>query len=382
MFGKFDEKTALDLAVKEGHLDCVRLLIKKGATVDVRMVYAAARGGHVACLEAVLQHVDTNELYFTSWSMHHPECLKLVLEKCSPINEDRLTQGLVSAACSSPPCVPIFLLYGANANGIASGERRTVLMCSMESASPDTVELLLKSGADPNATDASGRTPLFYAADEGREDLLDMLLKYGADVSIVDNFGGTVLMRATDPKFLNKVLEIGGVDVNAQDVETGRTALDLAITDVACMEVLLKHGATIGKNALIDAARYGSVTAVEFLLDRGAEVNVANDNGDTPLILACQYRSCDSMKSINLLVGLGAEVDAANKQGRTALMCAAARGDRQTVQLLLSRGADVDAVDEKGWTALLEAAMNGAAQCIELLQSKAKAAQKKRKRSA
>lgn len=69
---------------------------------------------------------------------------------------------------------------------------------------------LIKSGADVNAKNKQGRTPLYYALHgqgvlEGKEELILTLLKNGADVNVKDNDGKTIFERATDPS-IKKIL--------------------------------------------------------------------------------------------------------------------------------------------------------------------------------
>lgn len=56
------------------------------------------------------------------------------------------------------------------------------------------VELLLKHGADPNARDKDGRTPLHYVAFNGHVEIVKVLLEHGADPRIADN-GGAYSLR-------------------------------------------------------------------------------------------------------------------------------------------------------------------------------------------
>lgn len=55
----------------------------------------------------------------------------------------------------------------------------------------DLVEYLLKKNADPNSTDATGSTPLFWAVKFGNKELIELLLKYKADKSKKDSMGMT-----------------------------------------------------------------------------------------------------------------------------------------------------------------------------------------------
>ena len=90
----------------------------------------------------------------------------------------------------------------------------------------ETVETLIKAGADVNAKKYSGRTALMWAAFNNYKEVMDALIRAGADVNTKDERGHTVLMYATfnNNKETVDALIRAGADVNAKD-ENGRTAL-------------------------------------------------------------------------------------------------------------------------------------------------------------
>ena len=94
-------------------------------------------------------------------------------------------------------------------------------------ANKETAELLIAKGADINAKDDTGGTPLFWAALEGNEEVAELLIKQGADVNAEGPKGWTALHWAVAMAQKKSVeLLIGeGADVNAKDVIYG-TPLD------------------------------------------------------------------------------------------------------------------------------------------------------------
>ena len=93
------------------------------------------------------------------------------------------------------------------------------------------------------------------------------------------------------------------------------------------------------------------------------EINAA-DWWSMPMLLAAQngHQQC-----ISALLEEGADVDAANEQGETALIRAAKQGHEVCVVELISAGADVDSADEDGWTPLMRAAQHGHEKCVAVL---------------
>ena len=139
---------------------------------------------------------------------------------------------VLSAAAGDPPTLGTTELHAAaGASGVVE------------------VEVLLKAGADVNAKDKDGDTPLHAAAgDNSSPAVLEVLLKAGADVNAKDADGNTPLHGAAFNNSSPEVLEVllkAGADVNAKDT-IGRTPLHAAAFNnpsPAVLELLLKAGA-------------------------------------------------------------------------------------------------------------------------------------------
>ncbi|MCS6777395.1 MAG: ankyrin repeat domain-containing protein [Chloroherpetonaceae bacterium] len=98
----------------------------------------------------------------------------------------------------------------------------------------------------------------------------------------------------------------------------------------------------------LDAVLRGDTTAVQHMLNAGANIEARNDSGRTALALAA-LKSNETM--VLLLLDRGANVNARDPAGMTPLMWAAFGGNPRIVQALLDRGADVHARDAQGGTA-------------------------------
>jgi formylglycine-generating enzyme required for sulfatase activity len=116
---------------------------------------------------------------------------------------------------------------------------------------------------------------------------------------------------------------------------------------------------------LIRAAEQGNAEVVKRLLSAGANVNVRDPDGWTPLLRAAVGGHLAVAK---IFIEAGADVNAANPDGNTPLMGAALAGNKELVQLLLQKGAKPDAKNQKGLTALTFAQQKGYAEVVKFLR--------------
>jgi ankyrin repeat protein len=97
-----------------------------------------------------------------------------------------------------------------------------------------------------------------------------------------------------------------------------------------------------GNTALIIAINRSDEQWTGFMLNKGADPNLAGKGGDTPLIAASRV---GFQNAIEWLLGLGAKVDGANKMGETALIIAVQQRETPVVRMLLNAGANPDKTD-------------------------------------
>jgi ankyrin repeat protein/mono/diheme cytochrome c family protein len=198
---------------------------------------------------------------------------------------------------------------------------------------------LLKSGADVQARDELGNTPLLAAALNADAAVFELLLQAGADLNTTNQAGATPLMRAATFEDKARRLVEKGADI--------------------------KPRSRLGNTALILAARkFGNSRTVRLLLDRGADPNAKNVFGATALMAAA---SAGDAETVRALLDRGADVNAKPNMdpngfawggGRTALMWAAFQGNEPLIRLLLERGAKVNDFVVIG-SALSQAAWGG-----------------------
>ena len=192
---------------------------------------------------------------------------------------------------------------------------------------------LIELGADVNAKDNSGKTPLF---DCKNTETAELLISKGVDVNARDDIGRTPLFGCRNTE-LAELLISKGADVNARDNDGKTPIFDCEDTETA--ELLISKGADV--NVRDDIGRtplFGcwNTEIAELLISKGADVNARDNSGKTPLF------DCKDTETAELLINNGANVNARDNIGRTPLF-----GCRNTelAELLISKGADVNAKD-------------------------------------
>ncbi|XP_070176015.1 ankyrin-3-like [Littorina saxatilis] len=244
--------------------------------------------------------------------------------------------------------------------------------CKSPTASADITRLLLNAGADVNAQDRLGRTPLHYAAWNGNTETLRRLIHHEADLNATDNEGRTPLRRAYTASrpgiIITQLVEAGA--------ETGRVHQAVVRGDVDALMTLLQQGADVnqldtsmGCSPLHAACLMGRTDIVTWLTQHGAHVNAVDDRKRTPLHIVCAAGQTHVARQ---LIDEGADVNARDKSHSTPLHVAANKGNIEIVVCLLEHGAQVDATADYEITPLHTAYRNGhteTAQC--LLQHKA-----------
>ena len=274
--------------------------------------------------------------------------------------------------------VQTLLEMGANPNA-KDDNGWTPLHWAAQEGHVDVVRVLLERGANPNAKDEYGDTPLHNAAQKGHVEIVKLLLERGANPNAKNNYGWTPLHRAAQEGYFNivELLLERGANPNAKNND-GRTPLHIAAQKghVEIVKLLLKRDADpnakdeYGDTPLHIAAYKGYFNIVELLLERGANPNAKDEYGDTPLHIAAQKGHVEIVKL--LLLERDADPNAKNNYGWTPLHYAvfhyaAFSGHVEIVKLLLKRGADPNAKNNFGLTPLRIAAQEGHVDVVRVL---------------
>lgn len=183
-----------------------------------------------------------------------------------------------------------------------------------------------------DAVDKWGNTPLINACQEGDLAKLKSLLKQRANPNIARQSDGNAPLHI-----------ITGLD-GEQALPAGESLLFI--------NALIQSGANVnlankeGKTPLMLTC---VPTEIDALVKAGAQVNLQDRNGQTALMAAAQQNRTEAVMK---LLQCGASLNVQDKQGKTALMLAAEAGNTETVELLMKSGANVRLKDKNGYTAL------------------------------
>ena len=200
------------------------------------------------------------------------------------------------------------LLLAVNTTALAqiapsAGERAgyTGLFAAAARGDPTEIARLAKAGADTGARDGHGRTPLHVAAFAGERDAMRALVAAGVDPNALENDRYdivTITAVANDLPTLKAALELGGSAKNVTSRYDGTALIAAAhLGHVEIVRELIRAGApldhvnNLGWTALIESIVLGDggknhTDTLRALVDAGANVNIPDGSGSTPLRLA------------------------------------------------------------------------------------------------
>jgi len=253
------------------------------------------------------------------------------------------------------------LLMASAATGVEP-DANASLIAHSQRGDAQTLADLLRQGADPNSISRVGKSALLSAAGGGHVEVMQLLVDAGADVNAKTSFGSSPLIEAATARnsqataILLKAGAAPDADALGQAAWLGRkdTALLLLDAGVApsaglaraaqggnleIVQLLLDRGANLadrlegGSSALHLAALQGGLPTVRLLLKRKADPNALDDNDNTPLHKAIYGHG--ELEVIQALVAAGARLDLANDEGLTPVRVASIRGERRLYDWLV-----------------------------------------------
>ena len=352
------ERTPLHLAAACGRIALLQALLARGCDPDTRdrdgrtPLFAALEHGTQALpvVRALIAHGANPE----AADMHGETPLGRALEHPAverwldwrdwprPLRALRPEDLPAAAAAGAPVAVQRLLELGF-AVDTRDEQGASALLRACGAGHREIAAHLLDAGADPALAARSGVTPLAAAVAARRESTVGLLLehKVAPDQRLPNE--ATALMVAAAmgyPEIIEQLLD-AGAEVNAVDAG-GRSALH------AAAQFGFEHNDSLRARRLFDG-----------LLKRGADINLADGEGKTPLLLLLGAHlrpgsDCDPTHIgalVPLLLEAGARVEHADQRGVTALHACAMHALLPPARVLLSRGADRSAADAFGRSA-------------------------------
>ncbi|EXF76523.1 hypothetical protein CFIO01_06447 [Colletotrichum fioriniae PJ7] len=384
----------LYLAAREGTLPMVKFLVERGADVNVRTIakgltplygatlqsrpevveYLLSKGADVTIpskarnwspLEgaydypAVMVHLVTKAwpppdyhrvaefgdtqctALFLAATYGKTESVRLLLKHGDPdieftpssdIEKEKTnTRGYTALAVASlyshTDIVRLLLEHGANVDHRIPGTGLTPLHLAH---SGDTLAVLLEYGADKEAKDDNGYTPLFYAVTKQDSNLTRRLVNAGADFEATDNWGHTALLNALvygEQKSREencRYLISQGAPVNAKGQD--------------------RYGSTVHR-----CCRFGEVEEVALILELGGDAGLWYGMQGTLLEAACNNVNKNDLAVVRYLVEQkGIDINGPGSYLRSAMGEAFRSGDESLIRYLLEKGGSFDTLDGNG----------------------------------
>tara|TARA_B100001123_G_scaffold352041_4_gene403341 strand:- start:9359 stop:10933 length:1575 start_codon:yes stop_codon:yes gene_type:complete len=321
-------QTALMWAAAEGHSDVVKLLINAGANVQSRTSdpppdpNARMRPRRPSKFANPKSSLAANQFTALLFAVRNGNMnsVKYLLQAGADVNTasaDGMSPLVLATVRGWPSVAHMLLEHGANPNAASSGytalhwaagswetelttasitpagTNEWTRVAGLTDGKLDLVRALLAHGADPNAriqqtpsrvgssknpplAELEGASPFLLAALAGESEVMRLLAEHGADLGLMTTSNGTPLMAAAG---LGRVM--GEVSVpDSHVLEATKVLVELeALGDVDAVD-------SLGNTALHYAAYFKRTGIVQLLAEHGANLNLPNKYGETPLWLS------------------------------------------------------------------------------------------------
>jgi ankyrin repeat protein len=251
----------------------------------------------------------------------------------------------------------------------------TPLMLAVWRDEIDIVRLLLSKGEEVNARSEDGHTALSRAAWKGRLDMVDILLQAGAHIEIGNDASTSPLILAANYghkevllRLIQKYIDLhGAISLFDKDLYTGCGQVCGEIVEMIVesgVAFKIEENKQLSSALLMVAAFNGKSNLVDILLMYGADINVTDEAGRTPLMLVAESGHKEIVENF---LQKNAEVDIQDKQGRAALSFAAQSGNSEIVALLINAGSNIQIRSKYGNTPLILATDAGHEEIVRQL---------------
>mmetsp|Transcript_21250 Transcript_21250/g.55281 ORF Transcript_21250/g.55281 Transcript_21250/m.55281 type:complete len:965 (-) Transcript_21250:169-3063(-) len=313
-------QNALFQAASQGNTELIEKLLQCGANID-------GQDGQGLPLAIAAKN-------------HHLPAVKLLVSKGAKVNVE--ARPLIMAIDDSNVDIALYLLEaGADPHYPCKGGQNALWRASYHGYT-SLVRALLAKGADVGG-DKEAAAPIIVAAQNGHLEVIKVLVEAGADVNS-ENGKTTVLASAVENdryECVEYLLDRGAIP-KAPD-SSPLTPLDRAFVNDHVREemivLLVRHGATLHKDVpLMCLAARKSVKAVQLLQQEGFNLSVVAADGNTPLHFAVTRN--ETTEVIRYLAEQGCDLEAKNEDGMSPLFLAVVNEQDKSVAALFGVGAD------------------------------------------
>ncbi|KAK0391494.1 hypothetical protein NLU13_0995 [Sarocladium strictum] len=340
----------LFFAASLGSLNVARAILQKGARVDQRNTSGqpyfvdVVAGGNLVGINFLMENGANPD--------------------CSSISGRPVI--VLAAKKNNLALVKMLIDFGAKVN-VTDMTGGSLLSVAATKGDPAMVDLLLEHGADPNGRTVNGTAVMIEAIQKGKADLAIKLLQAGADPNAWDLTGQAAIIpalkdnRASAEKKLELVRTLlqAGADVHATTLGGSIPCIWLAVESgsLEMTELLLRHGANPSAmrqdvTLLMHAVEKDETALAKLLIKSGADVNLADKKGRTPLLVALTKQNLDM---VTLLVAKGARADLKDQQPTAELSKALSNSD---IAAALGMSVARDTSQQQGTRKLLKQTSN------------------------
>lgn len=173
-------------------------------------------------------------------------------------------QFILAAEKGDTAKVQRLLEDGADIN-VTDDHGRTAVMTATYNNKADTVKVLIENGADIDIRDDHLNNVLLYSGAEGMLEIVKLAIDAGADTSLTNRFGGTALIPAAERGHVEVVKEL------------------LTNSDIDVNHINNLHWTALLEAVILGDGGVRHQQIVQLLVDHGADVNIADKDGITPL---------------------------------------------------------------------------------------------------
>ena len=326
--------TPLHFACDRGFIEIVKYLVKLGADInkqdingDTPLVWAIARNHYDVAEYLIRKGADVNVL-----------------------NNNHINALFWTIYRSDLAMAKLLIDNGIDID-IQDYEGNTALHIAGINQKVEIAKLLIDRGADLEARESRGRTPLVLTAREhGNYEIIKYMIENGAGINSTDNYGSTALELTAWRGYkesLNYLIDMGALIPEDEErrflianfcCENSLKKLYRKLDNIGILDQILKKRK---KNFLISAAQGESIEIVNWLLEKGFNVNEQDYYGWNSLHYAAET---GKLQILQTLIDKGANINSRNLMGESAFNIAESKSNQEICDFMALINADTSAV--------------------------------------